>query len=111
MSYLNEYQQEYVDSLSKIPLTERCWCGWGRLGDCQGGGDCDLNYPGKTRADYLAAACAECFTLPPIHRIKCSLRVEVVVTPPVAVEPEPVPELEIEPPEAPSHPTPAWMLS
>jgi hypothetical protein len=45
MNYLNSDQQSYRESLALIPLHEKCWCGWYRLGECP---HCPTN---KTCAD------------------------------------------------------------
>lgn len=45
MNYFNSEQTAYMEALDKIPLNERCWCGWYRLGECP---HC---LPGKTCAD------------------------------------------------------------
>jgi hypothetical protein len=36
MSYFNAEQQAYMEELDRMPLTERCWCGWNRVGKCSG---------------------------------------------------------------------------
>jgi hypothetical protein len=69
VSYFNSDQRDYMKSLAAKPLTTRCWCGWYDIGQCYG--RCNVDHPGKSRADFLAAACPDCFTLPPIHRIGC----------------------------------------
>ena len=69
MTVLNEDQVDYMRSLGKIPPEEKCWCGWFRLDECN---KCNVNHPGKTRANFLAQACPECFTLPPTHVKGCS---------------------------------------
>lgn len=72
MSYFNSDQRDHMASLAAKPSAAKCWCGWYDLGKCHGA--CNVNYPDKTRADYLAAACPDCFTLPPNHRIGCGKR-------------------------------------
>ncbi len=72
MSMFNDDQRDYMDYLGRIPPAEKCWCGWDRLGKCSTPVNCNTSHAGKTRADYLAAACDECRVLPPIHRIGCS---------------------------------------
>jgi hypothetical protein len=34
MSYFNAEQEAYMDYLARIPLKEKCWCGWYRHGGC-----------------------------------------------------------------------------
>jgi hypothetical protein len=36
VSYLNSEQESYLESLCKIPMTERCFCGWFSRGECSG---------------------------------------------------------------------------
>lgn len=72
--YLNSEQNDYVDYLHSLPLTEKCWCGWNRLGKCY---NCPAD---KTCADKVAAQCPECHNdggpegKPITHRIGCSKR-------------------------------------
>ena len=73
MSYFNEGQRGYMNSLAQIPPAERCWCGWFRLGECH---SCP---PDKTAADKLAARCPSCHNNPGpegnraiVHRIGCN---------------------------------------
>lgn len=66
----NDDQRDYMRHLATIPVEELSWCGWYRVGEdphpeCKGKG---------TRADFLAAACSGCRTLPPHHVITCSRR-------------------------------------
>jgi len=65
----NEDQRDYLKYLHSLPAEQRCWCGWYPLGKCPHD-DCKTR--GKSRADFLAAACPECFTLPPLHVVSCS---------------------------------------
>lgn len=60
-SPFNEYQTDYMRSLSKVPLEEKCWCGWYRLGACP---NCR---PGETCAERVAASCEACGNFP-AHR-------------------------------------------
>jgi hypothetical protein len=36
MSYFNEDQRSYMESLARIPREQRCDCGWDRRGHCFG---------------------------------------------------------------------------
>jgi hypothetical protein len=54
--------------LALMPLDQRCWCGWDRIGGCYG--RCNDTHPGLSRKDYLELACPQCHTLG-THRIKC----------------------------------------
>jgi hypothetical protein len=69
MSLFNDDQQDYMSYLSRLPDREKCWCGWYLLHECQ---RCNVNHPGKSRANFLAQACPECRTLPPTHVKGCS---------------------------------------
>lgn len=70
MSMFNDDQRDHMSYLGSLPNNEKCWCGWYTFGDCH---RCNVNHPGKTRANYLAQACPECRTLPPHHVKGCSL--------------------------------------
>ncbi len=51
MSYFNSEQEDYINSLSKIPANEKCWCGWYIFGECY---NCKLGkYAEKTLQDRL----------------------------------------------------------
>ena len=76
MSLFNEDQQDYMASLAKIPVTERCWCGWYSLGYCP---NCP---PHLTCADKIARQCPYCRNEPDrrdpdgkiTHNIRCPTR-------------------------------------
>lgn len=71
MTYFNDDQRSYMESLARIPPEGRCWCGWYRLGECQ------YCRPDKSSADKLAARCQACGNTPHeygdrvIHRRDC----------------------------------------
>jgi len=73
MSYLNSDQESYVRSLNSIPLAERCWCGWYRLGECP---NCKT---ARSCADKVAEQCPGCHNdggperREIVHRRGCSL--------------------------------------
>ena len=76
MSYFNEEQQAYMRSLSKIPLEQRCYCGWFALGECP---HCPEEL---TAAHKVERRCPSCHNYPPAtdlsrpitHRIGCGNR-------------------------------------
>lgn len=45
----NEEQKAYMKTLNEMPLEEKCYCGWNKVGKCY---NCDDET--KTRADYVA---------------------------------------------------------
>lgn len=53
MSYFNSEQEAYMESLARMPLSARCFCGWDRAGKCD---ICNRRYPDLTCADK----CLEC---------------------------------------------------
>lgn len=71
----NDDQLDYMHSLSKIPLAEKCYCAWFRLGTCP---HCP---PGVSAADRATVECVGCNNYPPatkldapiVHRIGCNL--------------------------------------
>jgi len=34
VSYFNREQEAHMDELARIPLDQKCFCGWYRLGQC-----------------------------------------------------------------------------
>ena len=51
MSYFNSDQEDYINSLSKIPANEKCWCGWYKFNECY---DCKRGkYAEQTLQDRL----------------------------------------------------------
>lgn len=73
MSYFNSDQESYMKSLDAIPLEQKCWCGWYRLGECP---NCKTT---RTCADKVAAQCPVCRNdggpenRPITHRIGCTV--------------------------------------
>lgn len=55
----NEDQISYMESLSRMDLDARCWCGWYARGKCENG--CD---PAVSCADKVAAQCPHCLNAP-----------------------------------------------
>lgn len=53
----NPEQLEHMRDLAAIPPTERCWCGWGRVGTCDTPNPCP---PDVTLADRLPTQCQCC---------------------------------------------------
>jgi DnaJ-class molecular chaperone len=53
MSYFNADQEAHMECLDRIPLAERCWCGWDLVGQCHGA-NCK---PGLSCADK----CLPCY--------------------------------------------------
>lgn len=56
MSYFNAEQQDYMRDLAKIPMEEKCYCGWYRVDECQ---RCKKSHPGKTCSDKILEREAE----------------------------------------------------
>lgn len=67
----NSDQEEYMASLSRVPASQKCWCGWYQLGECP---DCP---PDATCEQKMAAACSHCRNAPSrpggelIHIVNC----------------------------------------
>lgn len=74
MSYFNQDQQDYMNSLALMPAEQKCWCGWYRLGQCP---NCHTM---RSCAEKLVERCPECWNDggpdkgPIIHRIGCTRR-------------------------------------
>lgn len=47
----NSDQMAHIESLSRVPADQRCWCGWGLAGRCDTPSPCPS---GTTLADRLA---------------------------------------------------------
>lgn len=55
----NSEQRDYMDSLSRIPAEQKCWCGWYPVGECR---NCPAD---KTLAQRLEVSCLHCTSYPP----------------------------------------------
>ncbi len=64
----NSDQNDYMDSLARMPLESKCWCGWFAKGECH---SCP---PEKTCADKIALRCPECQEYPILHNSKLQHR-------------------------------------
>lgn len=58
MSYFNEDQLDYMESMAKVPLEKKCWCCWYMFGECP---HCPTDVNG---ADKMAAMCNNCRAYP-----------------------------------------------
>ena len=65
----NSEQIDHMRWLHSLGHEARCWCGWERIGKCYG--RCNVDRPDRSHADFLAAACPDCRTLPPNHVRGC----------------------------------------
>lgn len=69
----NDDQKDYMESLSRTPAEEKCWCGWYRVAG-SGVPVCPHCPPGATAADRAKVQCPECRSFPgapglPLHHI------------------------------------------
>lgn len=74
MSMFNEEQITHMESLGRMPLEEKCYCGWYSLGNCYNGNTLqgkNFCHSTKSRADYvhefndgLERICPHCVALP-----------------------------------------------
>lgn len=74
MSLFNADQIRHMEYLNSLPLEDKCWCGWFKLGECA---TCP---PDRTAADKLAVSCPGCGGSPGpggirliIHRAWCTI--------------------------------------
>ncbi len=74
MSMFNAEQLAHMEALNRMPLEDRCYCGWSSLGRCYAGNNLQGKHschPTKSRADYvqefhdgLDRVCPNCVALP-----------------------------------------------
>lgn len=70
----NDDQRAYMRDMAALPLEQKCYCAWYRLGECP---NCP---PGLSVVDRLKLECPECHNYPPAryldtpitHNIRCS---------------------------------------